>query len=334
MMTKKMNYSALNLVPIRQGDQAKGAINQMITLAQTLEGLGYERLWIAEHHNTPNLASSATVLLIQHALHHTKNMRIGSGGIMLPNHAPLVVAEQFGTLKTIYGDRIDLGVGRAPGTDMATASALRRDQHQGVYQFPDEVQQLLQYFGPDTKQGHVKAIPGINENVPVYVLGSSTDSAHLAARLGLPYVFAGHFAPQQMQEALSIYRALFEPSDTLKAPYIIVALNVVMADSNDVAQYLATTQTQLFASILNGQMRHLQPPVENLNQVLSPREITWANERIKRSLVGDKKTVNNQIDSFIEQYGHIDEIMAVSYIYDVSLQHRSYQYFKEIMDAR
>lgn len=333
-MTKKMNYSALNLVPIRQGDQAKGAINQMITLAQTLEGLGYERLWIAEHHNTPNLASSATVLLIQHALHHTKNMRIGSGGIMLPNHAPLVVAEQFGTLKTIYGDRIDLGVGRAPGTDMATASALRRDQHQGVYQFPDEVQQLLQYFGPDTKQGHVKAIPGINENVPVYVLGSSTDSAHLAARLGLPYVFAGHFAPQQMQEALSIYRALFEPSDTLKAPYIIVALNVVMADSNDVAQYLATTQTQLFASILNGQMRHLQPPVENLNQVLSPREITWANERIKRSLVGDKKTVNNQIDSFIEQYGHIDEIMAVSYIYDVSLQHRSYQYFKEIMDAR
>ncbi|EIU0293019.1 LLM class flavin-dependent oxidoreductase [Staphylococcus pseudintermedius] len=334
MMPKSMKYSALNLVPIREGNNEKEAISQMVALAQHLEQNQYERLWIAEHHNAPNLVSSATALLIQHALHHTNEMRIGSGGIMLPNHAPLVVAEQFGTLNTLYGDRVDLGLGRAPGTDMATASALRRDQHQGVYQFPDEVQQLLQYFGPDTIQGYVKAIPAVDKNVPIYILGSSTDSAHLAARKGLPYVFAGHFAPQQMQEAIAIYKDLFEPSEYLQAPYIIVCLNVIMADTDEEAQYLSTTQSQIFASILRGRMNKMQPPTEDLSQLLSPREIAMAEARLQHSLIGNKASVNQQLDAFLQKHGWIDEIMAISYIYDTDLQHRSYRYFKALIDER
>ncbi|MCE5477457.1 LLM class flavin-dependent oxidoreductase [Staphylococcus pseudintermedius] len=334
MMPKSMKYSALNLVPIREGNNEKEAISQMVALAQHLEQNQYERLWIAEHHNAPNLVSSATALLIQHALHHTNEMRIGSGGIMLPNHAPLVVAEQFGTLNTLYGDRVDLGIGRAPGTDMATASALRRDQHQGVYQFPDEVQQLLQYFGPDTIQGYVKAIPAVDKNVPIYILGSSTDSAHLAARKGLPYVFAGHFAPQQMQEAIAIYKDLFEPSEYLQAPYIIVCLNVIMADTDEEAQYLATTQSQIFTSILRGRMNKMQPPTEDLSQLLSPREIEMAEARLQHSLIGNKASVNQQLDAFLQKHGWIDEIMAISYIYDTDLQHRSYRYFKALIDER
>lgn len=333
-MTKQMKYSALNLVPIREGSSDIDAIEQMVDLAKHLEQQEYERLWIAEHHNAPNLVSSATAILIQHALSQTTNMRIGSGGIMLPNHAPLIVAEQFGTLKTIYGDRVDLGLGRAPGTDMATASALRRDQHDGVYKFPEEVQQLLKYFGPDSNQGYVKAIPAVNKNVPLYILGSSTDSAHVAAREGLPYVFAGHFAPQQMKEALAIYKELFQPSAYLKEPYIIVALNVIVADTFEESQYLATTQAQVFASILNGRMRKMQPPIDDLGDVLSPREVALAKARLQDSIIGDKASVNQQLDAFIEQYGEIDEIMAVSYIYDTKLQHRSYQYFKEVMDER
>ncbi|CAM2898666.1 MULTISPECIES: LLM class flavin-dependent oxidoreductase [Staphylococcus] len=333
-MTKQMKYSALNLVPIREGSSDIDAIEQMVDFAKHLEQQEYERLWIAEHHNAPNLVSSATAILIQHALSQTTHMRIGSGGIMLPNHAPLIVAEQFGTLKTIYGDRVDLGLGRAPGTDMATASALRRDQHDGVYKFPEEVQQLLKYFGPDSNQGYVKAIPAVNKNVPLYILGSSTDSAHVAAREGLPYVFAGHFAPQQMKEALAIYKELFQPSAYLKEPYIIVALNVIVADTFEESQYLATTQAQVFASILNGRMRKMQPPTDDLGDVLSPREVALAKARLQDSIIGDKASVNQQLDAFIEQYGEIDEIMAVSYIYDTKLQHRSYQYFKEIMDER
>ncbi|MBA8761838.1 LLM class flavin-dependent oxidoreductase [Staphylococcus coagulans] len=333
-MTKQMKYSALNLVPIREGSSDIDAIEQMVDLAKHLEQQEYERLWIAEHHNAPNLVSSATAILIQHALSQTTHMRIGSGGIMLPNHAPLIVAEQFGTLKTIYGDRVDLGLGRAPGTDMATASALRRDQHDGVYKFPEEVQQLLKYFGPDSNQGYVKAIPAVNKNVPLYILGSSTDSAHVVAREGLPYVFAGHFAPQQMKEALAIYKELFQPSAYLKEPYIIVALNVIVADTFEESQYLATTQAQFFASILNGRMRKMQPPIDDLGDVLSPREVALAKARLQDSIIGDKASVNQQLDAFIEQYGEIDEIMAVSYIYDTKLQHRSYQYFKEVMDER
>ncbi|WP_238615228.1 LLM class flavin-dependent oxidoreductase [Staphylococcus felis] len=308
------------------------AIDQHIILAKHLEKCGYERLWIAEHHNAPNLVSSATSLLIQHTLAHTKTMRIGSGGIMLPNHAPLIVAEQFGTLHKIYGNRVDLGLGRAPGTDMATASALRRNQHNGVYQFPEEVRQLLQYFGPETNQGYVKAIPAVGTDVPIYILGSSTDSAHVAASEGLPYVFAGHFAPDQMKEALEIYRERFEPSRHLEQPYIIVCLNTIVAETDAIAHHLATTQVQVFANILNGRMRKIQPPVEDLSTILSPRILTMSQQRVAQSLIGSDETVKEKIKNFLIEYGNINEIMAVSYIYDESAQHQSYARFKHIMD--
>lgn len=329
----KLKVSALNLVPIREGQDDSGALNDMIDLAQHLEQVGYERYWIAEHHNAPNLVSSATALLIQHTLEHTKTIKVGSGGIMLPNHAPLIVAEQFGTMATLFPNRVDLGLGRAPGTDMMTASALRRDQHNGVYQFPDEVDQLQQYFGPANQQSYVRAYPAVDKQVPLYILGSSTDSAHVAARRGLPYVFAGHFAPQQMKEAIQIYKELFEPSDVLSEPYVIIGLNVIVADTDEEAEYLASSMAQVMVSITRGKMQPVQPPTDKLDQVLTPRELEMAKQRINTSMIGSESTVKQKIKDFIDYYGDIDEIMGVSYIYDQQKQHESYQKFKHIIDT-
>ena len=305
----------------------------MIDLAQYLEQVGYERYWIAEHHNAPNLVSSATALLIQHTLEHTKTIKVGSGGIMLPNHAPLIVAEQFGTMATLFPNRVDLGLGRAPGTDMMTASALRRDQHNGVYQFPDEVDQLQQYFGPANQQSYVRAYPAVDKQVPLYILGSSTDSAHVAARRGLPYVFAGHFAPQQMKDAIQIYKDLFEPSKFLSEPYVIIGLNVIVADTDEEAEYLASSMAQVMVSITRGKMQPVQPPTDKLDQVLTPRELDMAKQRINSSMIGSESTVKQKIKAFIDYYGDIDEIMGVSYIYDQQKQHESYQKFKHIIDS-
>lgn len=329
----KLKVSALNLVPIREGQDDSDALNDMIDLAQHLEQVGYERYWIAEHHNAPNLVSSATALLVQHTLEHTKTIKVGSGGIMLPNHAPLIVAEQFGTMATLFPNRVDLGLGRAPGTDMMTASALRRDQHNGVYQFPDEVDQLQQYFGPANQQSYVRAYPAVNKQVPLYILGSSTDSAHVAARRGLPYVFAGHFAPQQMKEAIQIYKELFEPSEVLSEPYVIIGLNVIVADTDEEAEYLASSMAQVMVSITRGKMQPVQPPTDKLDQVLTPRELEMAKQRINSSMIGSESTVKQKIKDFIDYYGDIDEIMGVSYIYDQQKQHESYQKFKHIIDT-
>ena len=329
----KLKVSALNLVPIREGQDDSDALNDMIDLAQHLEQVGYERYWIAEHHNAPNLVSSATALLIQHTLEHTKTIKVGSGGIMLPNHAPLIVAEQFGTMATLFPNRVDLGLGRAPGTDMMTASALRRDQHNGVYQFPDEVDQLQQYFGPANQQSYVRAYPAVNKQVPLYILGSSTDSAHVAARRGLPYVFAGHFAPQQMKEAIQIYKELFEPSEVLSEPYVIIGLNVIVADTDEEAEYLASSMAQVMVSITRGKMQPVQPPTDKLDQVLTPRELEMAKQRINSSMIGSESTVKQKIKDFIDYYGDIDEIMGVSYIFDQQKQHESYQKFKHIIDT-
>ena len=330
---KKIKYSALNLVPIREGQEDSDALHDMIDLAQYLEQVGYERYWIAEHHNAPNLVSSATALLIQHTLEHTKTIKVGSGGIMLPNHAPLIVAEQFGTMATLFPNRVDLGLGRAPGTDMMTASALRRDQHNGVYQFPDEVDQLQQYFGPANQQSYVRAYPAVDKQVPLYILGSSTDSAHVAARSGLPYVFAGHFAPQQMKDAIQIYKDLFEPSEFLSEPYVIIGLNVIVADTDKEAKYLASSMAQVMVSITRGKMQPVQPPTDKLDQVLTPRELDMAKQRINSSMIGSESTVKQKIKAFIDYYGDIDEIMGVSYIYDQQKQHESYQKFKHIIDS-
>jgi luciferase family oxidoreductase group 1 len=328
-----LKVSALNLVPIREGQEDSDALHDMIDLAQYLEQVGYERYWIAEHHNAPNLVSSATALLIQHTLEHTKTIKAGSGGIMLPNHAPLIVAEQFGTMATLFPNRVDLGLGRAPGTDMMTASALRRDQHNGVYQFPDEVDQLQQYFGPANQQSYVRAYPAVDKQVPLYILGSSTDSAHVAARRGLPYVFAGHFAPQQMKDAIQIYKDLFEPSEFLSEPYVIIGLNVIVADTDEEAEYLASSMAQVMVSITRGKMQPVQPPTDKLDQVLTPRELDMAKQRINSSMIGSESTVKQKIKAFIDYYGDIDEIMGVSYIYDQQKQHESYQKFKHIIDS-
>lgn len=327
----EIKVSALNLVPVKSGEDEKQAIDNMVDLAQHLDELGYERYWIAEHHNAPNLVSSATALLIQHTLEHTKNIRVGSGGIMLPNHAPLVVAEQFGTLETMFKNRVDLGLGRAPGTDMMTASALRRDQHNGVYAFPEEVAQLQKYFGPENQQDYVRAYPAVDKNVPLYILGSSTDSAHLAARMGLPYVFAGHFAPQQMREAMSIYKELFEPSEVLDKPYMIVCLNAIVAETDEEAEKLATTLAQVTVSITRGRMEPLQPPIDNLADVLTPAELQMAKGRLGVSLVGSEETVKQQIEKFMDIYGEFDELMAISYIYDQEKQKESFERLQRVM---
>ncbi|MBZ8173101.1 LLM class flavin-dependent oxidoreductase [Staphylococcus cohnii] len=326
-----LKLSALNLVPIREGQTDQDAISDMVKLAQNLEELDYERYWIAEHHNAPNLVSSATALLIQHTLEHTSKIRVGSGGIMLPNHAPLVVAEQFGTMETVFPNRVDLGLGRAPGTDMMTASALRRDQHNGVYEFPEEVEQLATYFGPGNQQTYVRAYPAVDKNVPLYILGSSTDSAHLAARKGLPYVFAGHFAPQQMKEAIEIYKELFEPSDVLSKPYVIVCLNAIIADTDAQAEYLATTQAQVMVSITRGRMQPVQPPTDDLKGLLTPTEYEIAKQRMQSSLIGSEETVKQKLQSFIDEYGEIDELMAISYIYDQEAQLESYRKLKNMI---
>jgi luciferase family oxidoreductase group 1 len=327
----EIKLSALNLVPIREGQTDKDAIDDMVKLAQNLEKLNFERYWIAEHHNAPNLVSSATALLIQHTLEHTQSIKVGSGGIMLPNHAPLIVAEQFGTMATVFPNRVDLGLGRAPGTDMMTASALRRDQHNGVYEFPDEVEQLATYFGPANQQGYVRAYPAVDKNVPLYVLGSSTDSAHLAARKGLPYVFAGHFAPQQMQDAMEIYKSLFEPSDVLDKPYMIVCLNAIVAETDAQAEYLASTQAQVMVSITRGRMQPVQPPTDDLQGLLTPREFELAKQRMSQSLIGSEATVKEKLQTFIAENGDIDELMAISYIYDQEAQLDSYKRLNKLV---
>ncbi|MFI9577702.1 LLM class flavin-dependent oxidoreductase [Staphylococcus capitis] len=330
---KDIKLSALNLVPIREGQDDKDAINDMVKLAQGLDELGYERYWIAEHHNAPNLVSSATALLIQHTLEHTERIKVGSGGIMLPNHAPLIVAEQFGTMETLFPHRVDLGLGRAPGTDMMTASALRRDQHNGVYQFPEEVEQLEKYFGPGNQQAYVRAYPAVGKNVPLYILGSSTDSAHVAARRGLPYVFAGHFAPQQMKEAIQIYKELFEPSDVLSEPYVIVCLNVIVSDTDTHAEYLASTMAQVMVSITRCRMQPVQPPTDDLKGLLTPREYELAKQRFSGSLIGSEDSVKRQLEDFIKEYGEIDELMAISYIYDQDKQLESYQRLQKVIQS-
>lgn len=322
--------SILNLVPIRAHSNAKEAVDQMTRLAQHAEQLGYKRYWIAEHHNAQNLVSSATVLLMSHVLQHTNHIEVGSGGIMLPNHAPLIVAEQFGTLATIYPDRVSLGLGRAPGTDMFTASALRRDKHDGVYSFPKDIEQLLHYFGPEHEQGHVKAFPGVDTNVPIVVLGSSTDSAHLAARLGLPYAFASHFAPQQMKDAIQIYRNLFTPSKYLDKPYVMVGTNAIVADTDEEAERLSHSMYQMFLSVIRNSRQPLSEPVEDLKAIWSPMEKQLALNFTTSSFIGSKESVKAQIEAFQEEF-NADEFIVVSYIYDEQKQHYSYQLLKEIM---
>jgi luciferase family oxidoreductase group 1 len=326
--------SVLNLVPIREGQSPKQAIDAMVELAQATDKMGYKRFWIAEHHNSSTLVSSATPILIKHTLEQTEKIRVGSGGIMLPNHSPLVVAEQFGTMATMYPERVDLGLGRAPGTDMMTANALRRSANESVYTFPEDVKSILTYFGPEKIQSYVKAFPGVGTNIPVYILGSSTDSAYLAAKLGLPYAFAAHFAPQQMEKAISIYRQRFEPSAYLNKPYMMICLNVIAGESDEEADLLASSMYRFFLNYVrrSGPNMPLRPPVENIDDYWNPMERDMiTNGRL--SFIGGKKSIRHQLTSFQEKYD-VDEIIANSHIYDLDKQKRSYEILKEIVDDK
>lgn len=333
MTNLQIPVSVLNLAPVREGQDAKQAIEAMVDLAQATEKMGYVRYWIAEHHNTPTLVSSATSILIKHTLEYTNHIRVGAGGIMLPNHSPLVVAEQFGTMATIYSNRVDLGLGRAPGTDMMTASALRRSKNDSVYTFPEDVKSLLTYFGPQNEQGFVKAYPGVETNVPIYILGSSTDSAYLAANLGLPYVFASHFAPRFMEEAISIYRARFKPSKYLEKPYMVVCLNVIAAETDEEAEFLSTSMHQFFLNVVRNAQMPLKPPLNDLDSIWNPMEKEMAESMMRVTFIGSKETVRQQFSDFQAKY-NVDEMMTVSYIFDPEKQKRSYEIFKEITDGR
>ncbi|MEK3977948.1 LLM class flavin-dependent oxidoreductase [Psychrobacillus sp. FSL K6-2836] len=333
-MNKKpqsVHVSVLDLVAVKEGQTNKEAFKDMVKLAQHAEKLGYKRFWLTEHHNSPTVISSATSILIGQVLEKTETIKVGSGGIMLPNHAPLVVAEQFGTLETIYPDRLDLGLGRAPGTDMQTAHALRRTTQETSFSFPQDVVELQNYFKSLDSQGGVRAFPGVGVNVPIYILGSSTSSAELAARLGLPYAFAAHFAPQQLELAIQIYRNKFVPSEYLSEPYVIVCVNVIAADSNEEAKKLATSSDRFYLNVVTGKKDLLQPPVDTMEGLWNHLEENAVRRMSSYTFKGDPNVISDQLKSFSGTL-HIDELMAVSYIYDQEARRRSYEIFKEAVD--
>lgn len=328
-----IKYSVLDLAVITEGASPADAIRNSRDLAQHVEEWGYTRFWMAEHHNMENIASSATSVLLGHLAEATTTLRLGSGGVMLPNHSPLIIAEQFGTLATIHGDRIDLGLGRAPGTDQATAQAIRPDRMQQVYQFPKNVHQLQQYFSADNSSSQVRAIPGEGTKVPLWILGSSTDSAHLAAKLGLPYVFASHFSPQQLHTALEVYRDEFRPSDQLDKPYIMPCVNVIIADTDEQANYLSTSLKQMFMGVVTGERKPMPPPVDDIHTVWGPREKMVVEQMLKYTFVGSKDTVRQELSNFIAQT-KADELMTATYIYDHNQRLKSHRLLSEIMKGK
>jgi luciferase family oxidoreductase group 1 len=300
-----------------------------LALAQQAEKLGYKRFWISEHHNAESLVSSATPLLIGYIAQGTKTIRVGSGGVMLPNHAPIVVAEQFGTLATLYPNRIDLGLGRAPGTDQQTARALRRERVETVNDFPEDVQELERYFSKENQNSPVRAIPGEGLEVPLYLLGSSTYSAQLAGSLGLPYAFASHFAPTHLHDALRLYHSHFEPSKQLKKPYAMACVNVVMAESDEEAEYLATSMKLFMLNIIRNTRKPLAPPVKSMDGLWNPMEEAHISQMMQYSFVGSKETVQQKLADFADET-RVDEIIAVAHIYDQTARLRSFELLSQI----
>ncbi|KQS57637.1 hypothetical protein ASG17_02710 [Brevundimonas sp. Leaf363] len=321
-------FSVLDLSPIVQGSDAGQALRDSLSLAQAAERLGYQRFWLAEHHNMPGIASAATAVVLAHVAAGTKTIRVGSGGVMLPNHAPLVVAEQFGTLDALHPGRIDIGLGRAPGTDGETARALRR-YFEAADQFPRDVQELIAFLEPATEHQRVRAVPGHGSRVPVWLLGSSLFSAELAGHLGLPYAFASHFAPEMLMEALEIYRHRFRPSARLAKPYAMAAINVFAADTDAEANRVATTMMQSFAAVVRGRPGLVPPPVDDVNAVLTPSEQAAVASRLKYSAIGAKETVRERIAQFIAQTG-VDELMVTGMMFDLKDRVRSLEITAEV----
>ena len=325
-----IELSVLDLAPVISGKTPADSFRNSLDLARHVENWGFKRYWLAEHHNMEGIASSATSVLIGYIAGGTSKIRVGSGGVMLPNHAPLVIAEQFGTLESLYPGRIDLGLGRAPGTDQLTAAALRRQLRGAEADFPENVKELRNYFAPRNKQiSYVRAIPGEGLNVPIWLLGSSTYSAQLAAILGLPFAFASHFAPNYLFDALKIYRDRFQPSENLKEPYALACVNVIAADTDEEAKRLATTLYQFFLGVTRGTAKPLQPPVETMDGLWNEYEKQAVQHQVYYSFVGSKKTVKEELQAFLDKT-QVDEIMVVSHIYDHSARLRSYQILSEI----
>ncbi|MEZ0276814.1 MAG: LLM class flavin-dependent oxidoreductase [Roseimicrobium sp.] len=326
-------YSVLDLAPIIQGGDASSSFRNTLDLAQHAERWGYHRYWLAEHHNIPGVASAATAVIIGHVAGGTSRIRVGSGGIMLPNHAPLVIAEQFGTLESLYPGRIDLGLGRAPGGDQLTAAALRRGLGSNGDTFPQDLMELQSYFKPAASHRMVRAIPGEGLNVPIYLLGSSDFSARQATALGLPFAFASHFAPGYLGEALKLYRREFQPSATCEKPHVMIGLNVFAADTDDEAKYLHTSVQQQFLNLIRGIPKEMPPPVESMQGRWSSAEELHVRRMMRCSAVGSPATVKKQIEGFIEETT-ADEIIATAQIYNHTSRLRSFelaaQVFREI----
>ena len=321
------HFSLLDLSPIPEGKTAADALANTVDLARAAETQGYHRFWLAEHHNMPGIASAATSVVIGHVAAATKTMRIGAGGIMLPNHAPLMVAEQFGTLATLYPDRIDLGLGRAPGTDMQTARALRR--HMAPEDsFPQDVQELIAYLGDDPTP--VQAIPGAGTNVPVWILGSSLYGAQLAAHLGLPYAFASHFAPTMLEQAIEVYRGTFRPSEWLAKPYVMMAAGVCAADTDERAAYLRTSQQLAFARLRMGKPGKLPLPVNDIAAEVPAQVLTQVNAALGCSATGSAQTIKTQLQSLLDSF-QPDELMVTGMIHDHSERLRSFEIAAEVL---
>ncbi|HVL42058.1 MAG TPA: LLM class flavin-dependent oxidoreductase [Brevundimonas sp.] len=314
-------FSVLDLSPIVEGGDARRALLETTAFAQAADRLGFKRFWVAEHHNMPGIASAATAVVIGQIAGATQRIRVGSGGVMLPNHAPLVIAEQFGTLEALYPGRIDLGLGRAPGTDGETARALRR-YFEAADQFPRDVMELQAFLGDPVEGQRVTAWPGAGSKVPIWLLGSSLFSAELAAHLGLPFAFASHFAPELLMQALETYRAGFRPSKALDQPYAMAAINVFAAETDAAAERLSTSMQQAFAAVVTGRPTKVKPAVDDITAVLDAREIAAVQSRLTYAAIGGRETVRAKLAAFAQKTG-VDEVMVTGMVFDIDERIRS-----------
>jgi luciferase family oxidoreductase group 1 len=324
--------SVLDLAPIVQGGTAAQAFRNTLDVARHAERLGYHRFWVAEHHNMPGIASAATAVLVAYVGCGTSRIRVGAGGIMLPNHAPLQVAEQFGTLESLFPGRVDLGVGRAPGTDHPAAAALRRTLNSDPDEFPRDVVELMSYFRPEEPHQRVRAVPGAGLKLPIWILGSSLFGAQVAAALGLPYSFASHFAPAQLMDAIAVYRQRFQPSEYLATPYVMLGVNVIASETDEEARYLASSQRQSFTKLREGTPIQLPPPSKEWERDAALPERTPVDQALSASIVGSAGTVHQGLESFLERT-QADELIVAAQIYDHAKRLRSYEIIARVREA-
>ncbi|MFD2599397.1 LLM class flavin-dependent oxidoreductase [Sphingobacterium corticis] len=328
---KNVKFSTLELATVVKGSNLAGAMARAVESAQASEKYGFERIWLAEHHNMEYIASSATSLLIQHIAAQTDNIRVGSGGIMLPNHAPLVIAEQFGTLETLFPGRVEIGLGRAPGTDQQTAMALRRNNLNTSFYFKDDVLALQQFLSNNNHTAKVRAFPGEGLEIPLWILGSSTDSAYLAAELGLPYAFAAHFAPAMLSNAIDIYRANFKASEQLQEPYVLICANIIPGETNEEAQRLSTSLFNMFCEIITNRRAPLSPPTDEPIYAGIAEIEQAVQSMVSCTFVGDKSTLTTELKTFVDRY-QPDEVMATNYIFDNTKRLDAFRIISEIFN--